>query len=502
MRSAITRNPKYKWWIFAAIGVGVTTMVADLGAVSVALPTISDHFDADLPTAQWVMVGYALALSALLMPMGRLSDIVGLKQVYVAGLLIFAVAAVLAFISSSILALILARVLMGVGAAMAQGTSMAILARAFPSSERGTAMGGLVGMVGLGAIIGPPLAGLLVSTLDWRWVFFAEIPAAFLAVAVTLVVLDGRHFRRDSSQRPDFDWLGAALSVGALVSFMLALTNGPRIGWSSPLIGVAVVAAAALLSTFVWWELRSPTPMLDLRLFRRRLFTIGIVSAFLSFVAAVPSFFLMPFYLQVVMGLRPSEIGLIILPNAMAMTVLGVLSGLLSDRYGRRVFMVGGQLMTASGCFILAGLTVNSHLGIAVAGMFLIRCGSGTFESPNASSVLSTIEQERYGVVSGFLNLIRNGSNVISVAMVTAIITGTMAAMGYVPSLAAVTESGVSEGLLMAFTTGLRRAFLVLGLVVLCGTVVLFVEGWLPRRRAAPYAADTPSKHASEDRTH
>ena len=133
------------------VGTGIVTIVADLGTINVALPTIADYFGADLLTAQWIVVGYALTISALLMPMGRLSDIIGLKQVYVGGFLIFVVAAVLASISNSMLTLILARVLMGCGTAMTQGTSMAIVAGAFPSSQRGTAMGGLIGMVGVGS---------------------------------------------------------------------------------------------------------------------------------------------------------------------------------------------------------------------------------------------------------------------------------------------------------------------------------------------------------------
>ena len=479
MRSALTSSPHYKWWVFVPVGTGIVTIVADLGTINVALPTIADYFGADLLTAQWIVVGYALTISALLMPMGRLSDIIGLKQVYVGGFLIFVVAAVLASISNSMLTLILARVLMGCGTAMTQGTSMAIVAGAFPSSQRGTAMGGLIGMVGVGAILGPPVGGFLVSALGWRWVFYVEVPPAVLSVVAALIILEGRRFRRGTG-RPDFDWLGAALSIGAMVSFMMALTSGPRVGWSSPLIIGAAVSAAVLLGVFLWWELRSPAPMLDLRLFKRRMFSTGVLAASFSFMAPVPSFFLMPFYLQGVLGYKASQVGLIILPNAIAMMVMAALSGHLSDRYGRRAFMVGGQLIMAAGAFILGNLTVGAHLGMAMAGMFFIRCGSGIFESPNASSVLSGVDRERYGVGSAFLNLARNSANVTSVAMATAIITGTMAAMGHPPSLGAITESGVADEVLSAFTAGLRKAFLVLGFLVLAGAAVVLLKGGTP----------------------
>ena len=158
--------------------MGIVAAVADLSVVNVALPTISDDFDADLLTVQWFPVGYAPSISALLMPMGRLSDIVGLKKVYLGGFLVFVVAAVVATTASSMLFLILSRVLMGAGSAMIQSTSIAVLAAVFPAHERGKAMGGMVAMVGMGAAIGPPLGGILISALGWRWVFVAEVPEA------------------------------------------------------------------------------------------------------------------------------------------------------------------------------------------------------------------------------------------------------------------------------------------------------------------------------------
>ena len=464
--------------------MGIVAAVADLSVVNVALPTISNDFDADLPTIQWFTVGYALSISALLMPMGRLSDIVGLRKVYLGGFLVFVVAAVVAMSANSMLFLILSRVLMGAGSAMVQTTSIAILAAVFPAHERGKAMGGMVAMVGLGAAVGPPLGGILISALGWRWVFVAEIPEGLLSLGLAFLILDNRYLRSEA-QRTQFDWPGAVLSAGALVSFMLAITSGSRVGWSSPSIIGAAALSVVLAAAFIWWELRSPAPMLELRLFKRRLLTVSFITGFLSFCVAVPSFFLMPFYLQAVLGFEPKHVGLIILPNALAMTAAGALGGWFSDRFGPMRLMVAGQVLIAAGAFLVATLTIDSPLGLVMSGMLLIRAGSGMFESSNASSILGGVERENYGVISAFLNLVRNGSIVIALAMSIAIVTATMNAQGYAPNLGSV-ESDAARGLLSAFTEGMRTVFLILGFGVLAGTVVLLSLGRTPKAKPTP----------------
>ena len=176
MRSAQTQRTNYKWWAFLAIAVGTFVSVLDFGSTLVALPTIAEHFQTDLPTVQWVMVGYALTISALLLPMGRLSDILGRKQVYITGFSVFVIGAAAAGASPNMTVLILARVLMGCGAAMTQGIGLAIITSVFPDNERGKALGLNLSVVGVGSVAGPALGGLLVGTLDWRWVFFISVP--------------------------------------------------------------------------------------------------------------------------------------------------------------------------------------------------------------------------------------------------------------------------------------------------------------------------------------
>ena len=471
-----------------AIGVGTFTSGVDHGTIIVALPSIADHFGTDLPTVQWVVVGYALTISALLLPMGRLSDIVGRKQIYIAGLAIFTIGAALAGFSPNVTSLILFKVLQGCGTAMTQGTGMAMITSVFPSSERGKALGTHMSVVGTGSIIGPALGGILISALDWRWVFFIIVPAGVLAMVVSLIVLDKNRFLLDR-EGSRFDWLGAALSAGLLVTLLVGVNAGSRTGWTATPIVITMLSFAALVGGFIWWELRTPTPMLDLRLFQSSVFSLGVSARFISFLGMAPVRFLMPFYLQSVLGYSPGKVGLIFVPNAVAMIVMGPISGHLSDRYRLKTLTVGGLAFAAAGLFLLSGVTATSSLTLPMAGMILQSFGLGIFNSPNTSAIFGAVEPSRYGVVSALNHLIRNSAMVISIAVSTAIVTATMASMDYPPTLEAVTSAG-GEGIHNAFTSGMRIAYFVMASLLIVGIAISVLVRSQPRDTAARPTAE------------
>ena len=489
--TSVRSSSNYKWWAFLAIAVGTFTSVMDHGTVIVALPTIADEFDADLPTLQWVVVGYLLTISALLLPMGQLSDIIGRKQVYMAGFVVFGAGACLAGLSPTVTLLILSRVLMGVGAAMTQGPGMAMVASVFPGSERGKALGLHMSVVGAGAVAGPAFGGLLVDTLGWSWVFYISVPASILSIAAGLVVLKGAGARvAQDGHRPRMDWLGGVLSAAMLVALLLALTMGPRMGWTSPTVIAAGVGFAALLPSFVWWELRTPAPMLDLSLFNRRLFSLSVSAGFVSFMGSSGVvFLLMPIYLQSVLGFSASRMGLILVPNFLAMIVMGPLAGRLSDRYGWRRFNIGGLSISAAGLFLLFTISPDSPLAVVMAGMILVNSGVGIFNSPNNSSLLAAVEQHRYGVASAMAQLVRNSATVTSIAVGTAIVTAIMASKGFPPSLEAVSDA-TDVGVFGAFTSGIRVVAIAMGSIMLVGIVLSYLKGGRPREAPAAQVAE------------
>ena len=474
MRSFSGQN--YKWWAFLALAIGLFSSVAYQGSIVVALPSIVDEFGTDLPTTQWVLIGYALTISAFLLPMGRVADMVGRKRIYLLGFTLFVVGAGVAGASQSILALIFATMFQGLGAAMTQGTSMAMIIATFPVAERGKAIGLQMSVVGAGGIAGPALGGFIVGAYGWRWAFYGNMLLAAVAVLAALVVVNSSRTGQETGDQGGFDWLGAVLSTGALVSFLMGMTWGPRVGWMHPGIASALVVATSLLVAFVWWELRCPSPMMDVRLFKRRLFSLGVVASYLSFVSSNSTRFLMPFYLQAVLGFSPGKVGLTLMPAATMMLIAGPLSGRLSDRFGVRLFTIGGMAASMFGLILLSMLKPSSAFPLVMAGLMMQSFGMGTFFPPNNSSIFSAVEQSKYGVISGFLSLVRNAGNLTSIAVTTAIVTATMGSLGFIPSLAEVSTDS-DAGLIAAFTSGLSLAYRIMVGFAFVAMVASFFRG-------------------------
>ena len=453
--------------------------VADHGSVAVALPSIANEFDTDLPTVQWVMIAYALTIGALLLPMGRLSDIVGRKRLYMVGFAIFLISALLCAVAGDVVTLIGSRVLMGLGASMTQATATAMLLSAFDESERGKALGLQISAVGAGAVGGPAIGGFVVELFGWQGVFLLTggIPATLAVVAiVTAQVVLSRRRTDGGISGGQFDIVGAVTSTAVLIVFLLTMSNGAALGWRSPPIAAGFAAVVGLAGFFTYWELRHRSPMLDVTLFRHRVFSVGVAASMISFMGISSVRFLMPFYLQTVLGYSPGRVGLVLVPAAFAMIIIGPLGGRLSDRYGWTLFNVGGLLCSATGLFILSRATEASPVWLIVLGTVTQSVGTGMFNPPNNSSILSVVERSKYGAMSGFVNLVRHSANITGVAVATTIVVAVMGAQGFEPSLGAVSESG-THGVLEAFTSGMKTAYLSMAGLVLAGAVLSVLKG-------------------------
>jgi MFS family permease len=449
--SFVKRNPlgnsvNYKWWALFAVSVGLFTSVFDHGGINVALPSIADHFNTDLPTTQWIVIGYGLTIAALLLPMGRLSDILGRKKIYLLGFIVFTTGGFLAAMSLNIELLIGAKILQGVGSAMTQGTSMAMVISAFGDRDRGRALGLTMSVVGIGAVAGPAIGGFLVEYLGWKSVLYATAGLGVVSLIVAMLILDTARSGGGEGANDHFDWLGATFSAATLISLLLAITLGSRYGWDSLSVITAFGIFLVSAGFFIWWELHIESPMLDLRLFGTGLFATGV---------------------------SPSAIGWIIVPSAFCMVIAGPISGRLSDRYGWRIFNVGGMVVAAIGLLILVNLDVKESLVIVLVGMVVQTLGSGTFWPSNNSSILSVVSPSSYGVIASFTNLVRNSGNVVGIAVSTAIVTGTMGSLGHPPTLSAINEAS-DLSILSAFTMGLRNTFWVcIGLTLMAAVASL-----------------------------
>ncbi len=475
-RNSPVADPRKRRLILLTIAAGTFVSVLDQTGVTLALPMMASDFGATIPYVQWVAFGYILATGSLLLPAGSLSDMIGRKVVYISGFCVFIIGAALAGMSSDLMAVIAFRFVQGTGAAMIQANGMAILTTTFPARERGKVIGLFMTMVGMGAIMGPIVSGFVVDTFGWRAVFLLGVPLGLISISTAAIVLIRdtprvRGLRRLSS---GFDWIGAFLSASGLVVFLLVMTTAYRIGWASPAAIGGLALSISLLAGFVYWERIASMPMLDLELFKRKIFALGASASFFGFLAGNAVFSMMPFYLQDVLDLSPRVVGLFITPAAIGFALAGPLSGPLSDRFGaRRIEFIGLGMLIASLLFLGRLTTETAPWNVAVA-MSMQGLGMGIFYTPNTSSVLSVVERERYGVATAFLNMTRNTASVAGVGMVTSIVTFAMASQGFEPSLDAVKAGGA--GVEDAFTSGLRIAFLMLGSFNLVSVVLTILK--------------------------
>ena len=466
------------WIVAAAICAGMFISVLDNSSINIALPEIAIQFRAEIPEVQWLAIGFGLASGALILPMGRLSDLVGRKRIYLSGFLVSGFTAILTSMAPTLILAIIFRALQGVGGAMIQANAMAILISSFPSSKRGFIIGIFMTTVGIASVLGPVFGGFIVQYFSWRWLLFIPSPLSLTACAVGFMILPHmKPITSDSSVASKFDWRGSFYFAVALCSLMLTITNGHRLGWVSPIIVALVIAFLFFAFLFVVRQARTDSPLIALELLARKYFSFGSLASLFTFMTGTSVFFIMPFYLQGVLDYMPAEAGFMITPMAGFFALSGPIAGYLSDQVGwKKVEIIG---LTATVISLLGLSIVNSesstYLLLILLG--LIGFGMGFFYSPNSASVLSVVERERYGVGTAFLQLTRNSASIIGISITTALITIVMGSMGYEPSLDAIYKSGVTTGLKDAFMAGLALALRVQAALVLVAVLLTLTKG-------------------------
>jgi EmrB/QacA subfamily drug resistance transporter len=453
--------------VFITIAIGTFISVVDHGSVLIALPVLQSHFGVELSSVQWVVVGYGLTISALLLPMGRLGDYFGKNRIYMLGMFIFAVASMLAIFSPNLTAIIICKILQGIGSAMVQANAIAIIISTFSSSERGKALGSHLSVVGTGLIIGPALGGLLINSFGWRSVFLVNVPVGILGILVAIMVLGTQVSDKIDFKENPFDWKGALLSSILLATILLIFGNGNNLGWSSYPIIIATCFAIILLVLFVRVENRIKSPLLDLTIFKNPLIGLGIMSSWVSFFGTGGVRFIMPFFMQRVLHLDPLTVGLSMIPPAFCMVIFSPISGFLSDKYGWKRFTILGLTLSSSSCLLLSlWVSETSTLWFLVPMLMLQTSGNGIFNSPNNSSILNAIDKSKYGVMSAMTQLVRNSANVVSMSITTSIIVLSMTLSGSSSNL-----DNLTPEMSGAFVSGLQITFLTLGIVLCIGLV-------------------------------
>jgi EmrB/QacA subfamily drug resistance transporter len=393
-----------RWLGLAGLAIGVFMFTLDASIVNVALPTLVRTLDTSFATVQWIVLSYLLMATALVLTAARWGEIWGKKRAYMGGLAVFILGSVLCGLAPDIGWLIAFRAVQGLGAVFVSALGAAIVGEMFPPRERGRAMGIIGSAVLLGVALGPSLGGLVIAVSSWRWMFYINLPIGLAALLVL-----SRYVPDIAPRAPAhaFDWPGNLLAALMLCTFPLALTWGQSDGFARAHVLALLFVSLLALVTFLWVEARSPGPLLDLNVFRNRVFANGLTMSGIMFLVLTGTGFLMPFYLEVVARFSPAKVGMLLAISPIAGGVIAPLGGLLSDRIGARFVTICGLALIAIGLslFTWIGETV-SIVGFAAC-VIPIGIGMGMFQAANDSNVLNAVAPERLGLASALLSLMR-----------------------------------------------------------------------------------------------
>jgi EmrB/QacA subfamily drug resistance transporter len=394
----------YKWLVLLTVAIGSFMGTLDASIVNISFPRLTQVFETEPSVVMWVSVAYLLVSVGLMLTLGRLGDTFGRKRVYILGFTVFTLGLVLCSLSQSIVQLILARVVQAIGSAMTVALSTAIVTAAFPNEERGKALGILGGVVSSGLLSGPVLGGLILDALDWRAIFYIRVPVGIIGIIMALILLKEQ---KDAETGLKFDLGGAATLFGGLSCLLLFLNFGGRLGFTSPLAIILVVSAVALLALFIVFERRAPQPIVDLNLFRNRIFAAGNISLIIMFVAISANTFLMPFFLIDGLGYSASRTGLIFATISFTALIVGPVSGWLSDKVGSRILCTVGIALICSALFLLSRLSIESSEVDVIIRLVIQGVGSGMFSSPNNSSIMGSVPREKLSTGSAMIATVR-----------------------------------------------------------------------------------------------
>ncbi len=404
---------KRKWIILTAVMLGSFMGPLDGSIVNTVLPDITAYFHTNVSIAQWVPTVYLLTISCLILLFGRLGDMVGYRRIYLLGLGSFATASLVCGFSQSVWMLIAFRALQGLAAGMMMAVSFAIITAAFPPKERGRALGTYAITIAVALGLGPTVGGAIAEYLSWHYVFFINVPIGIVALVWGMRIVP----TSDVKMGQRLDWQGALAAFVLLTCLLLGANQGQAWGWASPSTIILLAVALASAFAFALIEKRVAQPMLDLTLFRSRVFSFAILSSLLNFMALYCLVFITPFYMAIVLRYSILKIGGVLAASPLATLFVAPVSGWLSDKVGSRWLAVSGMVVMAVGLSLLSELNASSGVADIVWRLALCGVGSGLFQSPNNSAVMGSVSRERLGISSGVLAAVRNVGMVLGIAL-------------------------------------------------------------------------------------
>jgi EmrB/QacA subfamily drug resistance transporter len=415
--TATTNTHSRQTWTLVLVSLALFMTALDTLVVTTALPVLRVSLHTNLSDLEWTVNAYNLSFACSLLTGAALGDRFGRRRMLCIGLVVFTAASVGSALAPTVGILILTRAVQGVGAAMVMPLTLTLISEAFPPDKRGMAIGIWGGIAGLAVAAGPVVGGAVVEGLNWHWIFWLNIP-----IGLALIPLSATRLTESFGPRPRLDVAGLLLVGAGFFGVTWGLVRANTVGWGSGEVIGTLVAGAAVVGVFLWWEQRAPSPMLSLALFRRATFSSANGVSFFMYAGLFGAVFLMSQFFQTAQHHTPLETGLRLLPWTGAPMIVSPIAGKLADRYGNRPFMVVGMLLQAIGFAWVAALA-TARIGFGELGLALGVAGVGiALVFPTVSTeVLASVPGEEVGVASGTNSALRELGGVFGVAVLASV---------------------------------------------------------------------------------
>lgn len=455
-----------KWLVLLIVVLSTFMSALDSSIVNVALPKMAKVLSIDASKIQLVATSYLIVIVGTVLIFGRLGDMMGKTKVFKVGLATFTVGSLMCGISNTFFLLILSRGIQAIGAAAIMANNQGIITEIFPVNERGRALGLSGTAVALGSIVGPGLGGIIVGAVGWQMIFLVNIPIGIVVFAMACILLPKSPKRTNQKM----DSLGAVLFILTVVPLFYSLNQSTKLGFGdSRIIGLIALSTISFV-LFIRIEKMKVSPLIQLKIFKNRLFTLSLFCGFISFVALFCNNIILPFYLQDVMAYTPQKAGVILMIFPMVLMFVSPISGYLSDKVGSEILTFIGLVMISGSLFLMSSLNETTLLYRIITFIGILSLGTGMFQSPNNALIMSTVPKDQLGIAGSVNALVRNLGMVTGITLAITLLYGIMnAQIG-----TKVTEYASTN--IEIFIMGMKAVYRVAGSISLFGALLTFIR--------------------------
>lgn len=457
---------KNRWFILGVLVMQPFMACLDSSIVNVALPILQRDLGATMAGTEWIVSSYLIIISASILIFGRLGDMHSKSSIFIKGILVFVLGSLLCGISPSLSILVISRIVQAIGAAMLMSSNQGIITDVFPPNERGKALGISGSFVALGSILGPALGGFIVTYFTWHYIFLINVPIGIICYIFAKKYLP----IRVSKESESMDKPGAIMFFIATILIFTSILLGQSLGFNSIYVILGFVIGCIVLAFFLMFENKTKNPMLHLNLFKKSIFSVSLICAFISFTAINTINVIQPFYLNDILGYSPGKISVIMTAYPIVLFIVAPLSGTLSDKIGSKILTLIGLFLTGVSMILLSLLNGNSKEATIFIILALLGFSNGLFQSPNTNLIMSSVPKDKLGIAGGTNALIRNLGLAFGVSASTSILYAKMSDLAGFRVLGAIPDKPE------IFISGMRFVYILVAALCFIGFIISLIE--------------------------